>query len=69
MNIAEASPKGLEHFWQKPQMRGDRKSDRQMTNGVPARRLPCSAMATAPRKWLSFMETSQDHQSGVPDSK
>ena len=123
MNIAEASPKGLEHFWQKPQMRGDRKSDRQMADGVAAqlfyfllgpahvvedcrgppdegltqrrryhafgasleqrgadfalqfgqaasearlrsaaaRRLPCSAMATAPRKWLSFMQSSQDH--------
>src|ERR1700733_12775274 len=36
MNIAEASPKGLEHFWQKLQMRGDRKSDRQMTHGVAA---------------------------------
>src|ERR1700683_5247403 len=36
MNIAETSPKGLQHFGQKPQMRGDRKSDRQMADSVAA---------------------------------
>src|SRR5580704_13215737 len=34
MNIVETSPKGLEYLWQKPQMRGDRKSDGQMADGV-----------------------------------